>query len=91
MLRATTRDISTGGVYFEAELGNGVGPGDLAGPLDVELTVPPGDGYFPYEGRVRGVIDVVRCDSITDAASGSASGRRVGIGGSFREPLQLAF
>lgn len=89
-LRSTTRNISSGGVYFEAELADGIAPPELASLLSVELTVPPGEGYFPYEGRVSGVAEVLRCEPLTSSSS-AATANRVGVAARFREPLKLAF
>ena len=93
-LRATTANISTGGVYFEVELpadGEAPAPGSM---VNVDLTIPPGDGHFPYEGRISSTAEVLRCEWLFTQANGSvhaASGRRVGVAGRFREPLKLDF
>lgn len=57
-----TLNISTGGVYFGTDR-PGLSTGSL---LDMELTIPPGQGHFPYEGRIstRGVV--VRVDELAD-------------------------
>ena len=89
-LRSTTRNISTGGVYFEAELSDSLPPPEATSLLSVEMTIPPGEGYFPYEGRVRGVAEVLRCEPLA-ATDPSSSSRRVGVAARFREPLKLAF
>jgi hypothetical protein len=85
-LRSTTRNISTGGLYFEADISDELPPPEAHSLLAVELTIPPGEGYFPYEGRVRGVAEVLRCEPL-----GSTAARRVGVAAKFREPLKLAF
>lgn len=90
--RAVTRNISTGGIYFELELANGAAPVSAGSVLDVELTVPPGEGYFPYEGHVKGMAQVVRCDDMPVAnGEGKAARSRLGIAARFQEPLTLAF
>jgi hypothetical protein len=83
-----TRDISTGGICFEAELGNGFRFPAERDAIHVELTVPPGDGHFPYQGSVTSVAEVLRCERL-----GAAPGRhpRVRIAARWREPLKLAF
>lgn len=96
VLRAVTANISTGGVYFETELMNGncqtlegCSPeGDDL--LELELTIPPGEGHFPYERRVRSVLRVVRREEIPVDGGGGSHGR-VGVAGCFREPLKFGF
>jgi len=91
-LRTVTRNISTGGLYFEADLLDSAPAPEVNSLLKVELTVPPGDGYFPYEGRVTSVAEVLRCEALPHAQPGWAGGTpRVGVAARFREPLRLAF
>lgn len=91
-LRTVTTNISTGGLYFEMDLLDGIGrpaPRDL---LAVELTVPPGDGHFPYAGRLSSTAEVVRCDPLAPLQNGNATGvPRVGVAARFSEALRLAF
>lgn len=87
-LRSTTRDISTGGLYFEASASDGLPLPDVNSLLAVELTVPPGEGHFPYEGKVRSVAEVLRCEPLEGPEGPS---RRFGIAARFREPLKFAF
>lgn len=90
--RAVTHNISTGGLYFEADLLDGVPhylPVDI--PLEIELTIPPGDGHFPYEGRVRSVAEVIRCDTLRSNGNGRPVRQRLGVAARFRDPLRLAF
>jgi hypothetical protein len=95
-IRAVTANISTGGVYFETDVANGVRHGSLEAPLgddsllELELTIPPGEGHFPYEGRVRSVVQVVRRDDLPADASQGRS-RRIGVAGRFHEPLKFTF
>ncbi len=96
VLRAVTANISTGGVYFETEMMNGncealeggaPGDDDL---LELELTIPPGEGHFPYERRVRSVLRIVRREELpVDVSRGSRC--RVGVAGCFHEPLKFGF
>src|SRR5207342_3399090 len=51
-VRTVTNNISTGGLYFEVDLIEGVTEPQPNSLLQVELTVPPGDGHVPYEGRL---------------------------------------
>jgi hypothetical protein len=87
--RSSTRNISTGGVYFEADVSDGLPPATNS-LLSVELTVPPGEGHFPYEGRVRGLVEVLRCEPLDSADAASGAGR-VGVAARFKEPLELVF
>lgn len=88
-LRTTSSNISTGGLYFEVDPIEGISTPELNSLLNVSLTVPPGDGHFPYEGKVTGTAEVVRCDRL--ASPGGEAPARIGIGVRFREPLKLAF
>lgn len=91
-LRTVTANVSTGGLYFELDLMDEVAVPEIDSLLNVELTVPPGDGYFPYEGRVSSVGEVVWCDSLTRPGDAEAEGPpRVGVGVRFRDPLKLSF
>ncbi len=91
-IRTGTTDISTGGLYFEADLPEGVRPPDPNSLVQIELTVPPGAGYSPYEGRVSTVAEVLRSQRLTHKARcGGAGPDRVGIAARFHEPLHLIF
>jgi len=90
VLRSTTRNISTGGLYFEAEVSDGLPPPEPESLLSVELTIPPGEGHFPYEGHVRSVAEVLRCEPL-GSPGGEQGPSRMGIAARFREPLKLAF
>ena len=96
VVRGTTTNVSSGGLYFEAELGSGGGHGSLDDALgqdrllEVEMTVPPGEGHFPYEGHVRSAVEIIRREELT-AAGGAGGHRRVGLAGRFHDPLKLTF
>lgn len=92
VVRTTTRNISTGGVYFELDLLDEVAVPRPRSLLSVGLTVPPGDGHSPYDGRLTGVAEVVRCDPLGAPPPAEAGApTRLGVGARFREPLKLAF
>lgn len=76
-----TLDIAPGGVHFSVA-GSSPKVGDR---LDLELMVPPGEGYSPYEGKVRGVATVLRCKA---AAPGPS---RWMVAAKFDQPLNLEF
>lgn len=83
--RTVTRNISTGGVYFETddlELKAGM-------MIDLDLTVPPGEGYSPYQGHVTSLGEVIRVDDLGPSAN--ANTRRVGVATRFRDNLRLSF
>ena len=88
-LRTTSSNISTSGLYFEVDLIEGAPVPQLNSVLNVSVTVPPGDGYFPYEGQVTGTAEVVRCDHLAPQRNGDPA--RIGVGARFRDPLKLAF
>ena len=90
-VRGVTSNISTGGIYFEADVSNGVSRLAVDALLDIELTIPPGEGHFPYEGRVKSVAEVVRWEELQDVNGVGAGRWRVGVAARFREPLKLAF
>ncbi len=84
--RSVTHDVSTGGIYFETVLDN-LREGEL---LDIEMTIPPGQGHFPYQGRVSSVAKVVRANKHAGSAN-AVSSLRMGIGVAFRESFKLSF
>ena len=88
-LRTMSSNISTSGLYFEVDLVEGAPVPQLNSVLNVSVTVPPGDGYFPYEGQVTGTAEVVRCDRLDPQRSNAPA--RIGVGARFRDPLKLAF
>jgi len=91
-VRTVTRNISTGGLYFEVDLLEDVAAPEVHSLLNIELRVPPGDGYFPYDGKVTSVAEVVRCSPTTPHEQRSPQApTRVGVGARFREPLTLVF
>jgi hypothetical protein len=76
-----TVNVSTGGVYFETDHPD-LGAGDL---LNLHLTIPPGGGHFPYQGRISSLGVVVRVNHLSD------NPRRWGVAAQFRESLKLDF
>lgn len=84
--RTITKDISSGGIYFEVD-GEPLKKGTR---VHLELTVPPG-AHFPYEGRVKSTADVVRIERIQPADDhADAPSARFGIGARLRH-WELAF
>lgn len=83
--RTVTRNIGTGGLYFETDDVD-LRPGML---IDLDLTIPPGEGYSPYQGHITGVGEVVRVDSPDPNANPGV--RRIGVATRFREGLRLSF
>jgi c-di-GMP-binding flagellar brake protein YcgR len=81
--RTVTRNISTGGLYFDTDDAD-IRPGMV---IELELTIPPGEGYSPYQGQISGLGEVVR----VDVADSPAGARRVGVATRFREGLKLSF
>ena len=86
LYRSVARDISTGGIYFETVLED-LRKGEL---IDIELTIPPGEGHFPYQGRVSSSAAVVRTKRLASSAS-QITNPRIGVAGAFRESFKLAF
>ena len=89
--RTVAINVSSGGLYFEVDCDE-FRKGML---LSMELTVPPGDGHFPYPGRVRGIGEVVRVNKLPGGGlagpSEGARAQRFGVATSFRTPLKLVF
>ena len=86
LCRSVAQDVSTGGIYFETVLED-LSKGEL---LDIELTIPPGQGHFPYQGRVSSVAAVVRTEKLPPSASQIAN-PRIGVAATFRQSFKLAF
>ena len=86
--RTVTFNISTGGVYFETEASD-IKPGMR---LNLELTVPPGDGHFPYQGHVTGTAEVVRVEPLAPKTDAGGKTRGwSGVATRFDERLKLSF
>ena len=82
---SVTRDVSTGGIYFETGMDD-LRKGEL---LNIEMTIPPGEGHFPYQGRVSSVAKIVRTDK--PGSDLELTNPRIGIGAAFRESFKLSF
>ena len=86
--RTVTGNISSGGVYFEAEA-TGICEGMM---LKLEMTVPPGDGHYPYAGQITGSGEVVRIEPLPDRTDvGGQAHKWVGVASRFKENLKLSF
>ncbi|MFQ5489561.1 MAG: hypothetical protein ACE5GE_02465 [Phycisphaerae bacterium] len=87
--RAVTRDVGSGGVYLETQAAGFV-PGSR---WAFTLAVPPGEGHFPYAGRVHCVGNVCRVESLTVAGDDPSADsiERHGVAISFEQPLKLVF
>lgn len=83
--RTVTRNISTGGLYFETDDPE-LRPGTV---IEMELTIPPGEGHSPYQGRITSVAEVIRVDDL--GPTSSAATRRIGVATHFCNSLKLAF
>lgn len=86
-----TTNVGPGGIQFTL-----LGTGPLVGDrLEVELSIPPGEGHFPYAGRIRGNGTVVRCQpssrGLPNAANRVGGPQRWAIAARFDEPLALEF
>lgn len=89
VVRSKTLNVSTGGLYFET-LADAIRPGQS---FEIELTIPPGDGHFPYQGRVTAVGQVVRIDDLPATRDGEGLTRtpRRGVAARFNDNLKLSF
>jgi hypothetical protein len=89
LVRSKTLNVSTGGLYFET-----LTPDLAVGQkFDMELTIPPGDGHFPYQGRVAAAGEVRRLDQLppADDGEGIAQLPRWGVAAQFANNLKLSF
>ena len=75
-----TTDVSAGGMYFWVPAAGAPGNGE---ELAFELSVPPGAGYSPSAGKVKGAGEVVRTTCL--------STDRVGVAIRFTRSLDLEF
>ncbi|MCG3180630.1 MAG: hypothetical protein BIFFINMI_02992 [Phycisphaerae bacterium] len=89
LVRSKTANVSTGGLYFET-LADGIQVGQA---FELELTIPPGDGHFPYQGRVAAQAEVVRVDELppTPEGEGIMQLSRWGVAARFNANLKLSF
>ena len=89
LVRSKTINVSTGGLYFET-LSDDVRPGQR---IELELTIPPGDGYFPYQGRVLADAEVIRVADLPPKVTGEGLAHlpRKGVAASFSTSLKLSF
>jgi hypothetical protein len=86
--RCATHDISTGGVFFDLDLPEAEPQPQALSVLDLAVTIPPGPGHSPYEGRVFAAAEVLRCTGLSSSDSGRQS---YSIAARFKQPLQLRF
>jgi len=81
--RSVCKDVSGGGVSFESDC-----PGlSLGTRLMIDLLVPPGDGHFPYPGRIHTEVEIVRMESV----SPNADSTRRRVSARFTAPPRLHF
>lgn len=77
--RTVTRNVSTGGLMFEV-IEAGIQAGDR---LEVSLTVPPGNGYLPYESRATAVAEVLRVAEVRPPDAPAHGGQRLEVAARF--------
>lgn len=89
VMQTRTINVSTGGIYFET-LADNLRAGQR---LDLELTIPPGEGHFPYQGRVTAPARIIRVKGVAPQpdAPGLAHVPRVGVAATFDDSLKLSF
>lgn len=87
-LRSITKNVSTGGVYFETT-DDSLKAGDI---LTFELGIPEGDNRFPKHGTISTTGKITRLTSI--AINGDQSPSRLsrfGVAASFQKGFKLEF
>jgi hypothetical protein len=86
--RTTTKNVSTGGVYFETTADD-FKPGEM---LALEVGVPEDDPRFPTHGKIATTGKVVRTVKIDQPVkTGQPSFTRYGVAAVFQEPFRLTF
>ena len=83
--RAITRNVSPGGVQFEAtdeDLRRGM-------ELELSLKIPPSPGVAPFETQVSTIAEVIRIDRPADDHQADRDGQRVLVGARFSRPLRF--
>ena len=83
--RAITRNVSPGGVQFEAtdkDLRRGM-------ELELSLKIPPSPGVAPFETQVSTIAEVIRIDRPADDGQSHYDGQRVLVGARFSRPLRF--
>jgi hypothetical protein len=81
--RTITRNVSSGGFCFDADTEEF----PVGTALEFQVQVPPGEGYFPSAGRVRGCGEIIRVDRLGDEGEHP----RFGIAARFEGPLKAVF
>ena len=88
MLQSTTKNVSTGGVYFETtdeslEMGDN---------LAFELGIPEGDNRFPKNGTISTIGEIVRLAPISNESENqSPTITRYGVAAQFQRGFKLEF
>lgn len=83
--QAVTRNVSTGGIYFES----GMTQLAVGQTVTLELFIPPGAGYFPYESKMISRSEVIRIEPLDDADAGADKASRVGVAARFVTQLKV--
>ncbi len=83
--QAVTRNVSTGGIYFESSMTQLT----VGQTLTLELFIPPGAGYFPYESKMVSRSEVIRVEALDDGDGASGRPPRLGIAVRFVTQLRV--
>ena len=87
-LKSTTKNVSTGGVYFETtdeslEMGE---------TLAFELGIPEGDNRFPKNGTISTMGEIIRLTPITEKSEEhSHTLTKYGVAAQFQHGFKLEF
>lgn len=88
LLRSVTKNVSTGGVYFETT-DDSLKAGDV---LTFELGIPEGDNRFPKNGTISTTGKIIRLTSIAiNGDQSSTPPARFGVAASFQKGFKLEF
>ncbi|MCH9021594.1 MAG: PilZ domain-containing protein [Planctomycetes bacterium] len=83
---STTKNVSTGGVYFETT-DEGLNPGDI---LEFEMGVPPGDDRFPRNMTISTTGEIMRRVLLEGEISDNGkSYSRFGVAAQFQQGFDL--
>ena len=88
MWHSFTKNVSTGGAYFETTLDD-IHNGDH---LTLAIGVDPHDQRFPPDGKITTVGEVIRIEPIRETNTADTHAvPRFGIGVKFLKKLKLSF
>lgn len=83
--QAVSRNVSSGGIYFESNMTQL----KIGQTVSVEMIIPPGPGYFPYESKMITRSEVVRLEALADEGRGDPAQKKIGVAARFIAQLRV--